>query len=404
MMKPKLHYYNPGHETVVLLNSSNYTPPVNVQKMLRDLAFLPAWYADDGDFVFVEEKLSPRFFSILPKEIRPKITLLSREDIRKKAHTLPKIAASPWGLSLQSIKLFTQLRNEYKLDIEIPVWKDEYIKLTSRQTAALCYKRIKELLPEIPLPPVPQFFFNLDDLESWLENQAGSYIIKTPYSSSGRGLLWLDTNKLTDKGRNWIKSALKKQNCISIEPALNRKNDFALEFYSDGKGSIIYKGISLFGTNKRGAYEGNRMESQQRLHSLLEGELTNDVFQKIKDTVTVALQETYSSYYNGYIGVDMLTYNNDNHSISIHPCIEINMRNTMGMIAIRIFEQFVHEQSSGIFKVVYKSNPRHAYMEHQFDKAAYPVTIMDGKLKSGYIPLCPVTPKTNYRAFIIIIE
>ena len=40
---------------------------------------------------------------------------------------------------------------------------------------------------------------------------------------------------------------------VSIEPALDNKQDFAMEFYSDGAGNIQYLGVSVFGTAQRGA-------------------------------------------------------------------------------------------------------------------------------------------------------
>ena len=51
-MKSKIHFFNPGHETAILQGSENYTPPANVQRMIRELSYLPVWYADPEDFVF----------------------------------------------------------------------------------------------------------------------------------------------------------------------------------------------------------------------------------------------------------------------------------------------------------------------------------------------------------------
>ena len=78
-MKSKLHFFNPGHETAILHGSENYTPPANVQKMIRELSYLPVWYADPDDFVFTEEITSPRFFALQPKEFRPFAKLISHK-------------------------------------------------------------------------------------------------------------------------------------------------------------------------------------------------------------------------------------------------------------------------------------------------------------------------------------
>ena len=35
-------------------------------------------------------------------------------------------------------------------------------------------------------------------------------------------------------------------------------------------------------------------------------------------------------------------------------------------------------------------------------KKAYPLTIENGKIREGYLPLCPVTKDTKYRAYILV--
>ena len=50
----RIHYFNPGHETAVLLGTQNYTAPTNVRKMQKDLALLPVWYAEEDDFVYLD--------------------------------------------------------------------------------------------------------------------------------------------------------------------------------------------------------------------------------------------------------------------------------------------------------------------------------------------------------------
>ena len=68
----RIHYFNPGHETAVLLGTQNYTAPTNVRKMQKDLALLPVWYAEEDDFVYLEDsKATPPFFAHLPKDLHP---------------------------------------------------------------------------------------------------------------------------------------------------------------------------------------------------------------------------------------------------------------------------------------------------------------------------------------------
>ena len=118
-------------------------------------------------------------------------------------------------------------------------------------------------------------------MEKYLILQNAPFILKTPYSSSGRGLLWLPERKLTTKDRTWIEGALNKQGCVSIECALDKYQDFAMEFYSDGNGNIRYEGLPVFGAEKKGAYSGNVLGEQTYLESFFV-ENFGDKFQQLK--------------------------------------------------------------------------------------------------------------------------
>ncbi|MDO4756052.1 MAG: hypothetical protein Q4A54_06890 [Parabacteroides sp.] len=401
-MTPKIHLFNPGHETAILQGTVNYTPPTNVQRMIKELAYLPIWYADSDDYVFTEEIISPRFISLLPKELRPFATILSTQEIKTKNKMLPNMEASPWGLSPQSCHFFEKMQKGYNLPISVPTWKEEYKQLTSRETAASCLALIQELLPEIALPVPPKFCKEVKEVEKYLILQSAPFILKTPFSSSGRGIHWLMEGKLTAKDRTWIEGAIKKQGCISIEPALDKYQDFALEFFSNGKGDMIYQGLSVFGSEKRGAYSGNVLGSQQYLERFFI-ENFGSTFQIIKEAVQEALKQLYASVYTGYIGVDMLVYRDKrNGNLAIHPCIEINMRYTMGMVALRISEKYLSPHVRGDMHISYESKDGEAYAHHSFMKKAYPLKIENGRITEGYLSLCPVTKETRYRAYILI--
>ena len=109
------------------------------------------------------------------------------------------------------------------------------------------------------------------------------------------------------------------------------------------------------------------------------------------------------SIYTGYLGVDMLVYRKKaNGEFAIHPCIEVNMRYTMGMVALRISQKYLAPNARGDMRITYTSKPGEAYEQHCFMKKAYPLEMKDGKIKEGYISLCPVTKETKYRAYILV--
>lgn len=399
---PQIHYFNPGHETAILLGTENYTPPANVQKMQKQLALLPAWYADPTDYLWAEEIVSPRFLSLQPKAFRPFAQPVTRNELNKlKTDVTQEVC--PWGLSPHSLRLFNQLKQTYDLPWIVPAWKTEYVRLTSRQTAAECLEKIRRSLPDLLWPPVPKFCTKTEEIEKYLLLQNAPFVVKAPFSSSGRGLLWLHQRKLTEKDKNWIKGALHKQGSVSIECGLEKIQDFALEFFSDGQGAIRYEGLSVFGTEARGAYSGNILEHPEPMVKRLTRFVTEETFMQVREAVTQALRDIYASVYTGYLGVDMLIYKQKDGSYAIHPCVEINMRYTMGMVALRLFQKYLSPYAIGDFRISYEGSPGKAYQQHQFMKKAYPLKIENGKMTEGYLSLCPVTKDTQYRAYILIL-
>lgn len=402
-MISQIHFFNPGHETEVLLGTENYTPPINVQRMIRELSCLPVWYADSNDYVYVDEITSPRFFSLLPKEFRPFATLVSSKELKDLSLSFTELRATPWGLSPRSLHLFESLKKEFNLNLSIPAWKEEYFRLTGRQTAAVCLDLIRQQLPDLPIPASPKFCTKIHEIEKYLILQNAPFVVKTPYSSSGRGLLWLPERKLTSKERAWIEGAIKKQGTVSIECGLNKVQDIAMEFFSDGEGNVTYKGLSVFGTEKKGAYSGNVLGSQEYLAQPILHWIGEDVLLQIQNAVTNALKSVYGNEYRGYLGVDMIVYKTKDGSYALHPCIEVNMRYTMGMLAICLSQRYLAPQAIGDFHITYTSKAGEAYERHCFMKKAYPLTIQNGKIREGYLSLCPVTKETKYRAYILVV-
>lgn len=404
-MKVKLHYFNPGHETAVLFGKANYTAPDNVRKMIYDLSLLPAWYAEYNDYILVDENIAPHFFNQFPKGSKPDIHILSQKEIiDKKTTNLPTMIATPWGISPQSLHLFEKLKITKYLPIEVPLLKKEYSTLTSRQSAAKCLDIIREMLHGEQIPDTPQFISSSEELYEYLNTHEPPFVLKTPYSSSGRGITWLNNKALSNQQLIWINGAIKKQGCFSIERAYNKVTDFAMEFFSDGKENIHFEGLSTFGTNKNGAYEGNLLESQKSMEMYFEKYLQKDYFTKIKEAVTKALETIYGRIYNGFLGVDMIIYrdsDSDSHLL-IHPCIEINMRYTIGLVALRLKEKYIHPAAKGYLYIKYENQDKQALKQHLHYNQQYPPQIKDDKIRMGYFSLCPVTEKTHYMAFIIL--
>ncbi len=399
----QIHFFNPGHETAVLLGTENYTPPTNVRKMMHDLSFLPMWYADSNDYVYLQQPFAPHFASRLPNELKPLATPVSAKELKQLGDDTVALEAMPWGISPHSLSLFQKLKEKHGLNLDVPIWKDAYFQLTGRQMAARCLELVRQSLPDLPLPYPAKCCKRVSDVERYLVLQNAPFVIKAPYSSSGRGLLWLSERKLLAKDRNWVEGAISKQGYVTIERQLDKVQDLAMEFYSDGNGTVTYEGLSVFGTAERGAYSGNLLGSQAHLSEPIARMVGEETLQQIQQAVTTALSQLYGAIYKGYLGVDMIVYRTKEGNCALHPCIEINMRYTMGLVALRLSQKFLAPGTKGDFHVTYEKKAGEAYEQHRFMKKAYPLILENGKIREGYLSLSPVTPETNYRAYIVVV-
>lgn len=397
-LNKRLYYFNPGHETAIQSGMIHYTPTASVRKMTTDLALLPLWYGQNNDYILIDGSVDPSvFFKSLPDVLRPSMTPITALTFQTGTFA-EAIEASPWGLSPQCIHLFNTLRTENN-QLIIPVWKKEYMQFTARQTAATYLKLMQRKNPEFRILQLPHFCKDINEVQQYIANNTPPFILKMPYSSSGRGLYWITANHIDQLAGQWIRGAIRKQGVVSIEPALNKVCDFAMEFESDGKGNIKYAGLSVFNTLKKGAFSGNLLGSQQTLEKELTKYVPKEQLSEIQDTIRIILSEQLGRIYKGHFGIDMLIYHDKNDSFAIHPFIELNLRYTMGLVAIQLSNRLIHPDTSGQFII---SHDKNAYTSHLRMQKEYPIQIKEGKILSGYFPLCPVRPDTNYRAYIVI--
>jgi len=394
-----LHYFNPGHETAVLNASPYYTPAANQVKMQQDLAFLPAWYTgSSNDFVWIEDDLTTDFINST-ESLSCLAKAVGLNDIPDKKHLLSGVEVSPWGISPQIVKFFENIGNKYELNLQLPQWKNEYTGLCSRKTSKKGLEFIIENQPEISGSIIPRFFTTIEEVENAVESNQVKLLVKAPYSSSGRGLLWLPPGKLHRSEKQIISGILKKQSFISIEKVLNKQIDFAMLFYSDGSGNIDFTGLSLFETGQKGTYDKNIITSQENIQNKLQSFIDVSFLENTKHLLTLFLSHVFAPVYCGCIGVDMMIYT-ENNCFRLHPCVEINMRKTMGLLAFRMHQHFVSEDVTGYFKIDFSNKPGEILQKHNEMEKLFPAKFSNEKIQSGYLSLCPVKEDSKYWAYV----
>lgn len=395
-IKPQLYYFNPGHEGAILTQSPYYTPPANMVNLQHDLAYLAAWYANDWDFVLLQSELPLYFQKYLSQNLLPIAQGIIADRMNR---SLSEVHL--WGISPQSIHHFEKINAKYHLHFNLPIWKDELWQLSSRETAKECLKSLCDEVQSISTEITPNFYTDIEDIENIVRKTPCQFLAKAPYSSSGRGLLWLPVGGLTQTERQILQGILNKQKTVSIEKALNKKLDFAMEFILENN-SIRFEGYSLFETNSKGGYLGNHIGCQENIIERVSEFIDLILLEKVQNCLLKILKDKFGEFYSGCIGVDMMVYENEEGRHNLHPCIEINVRDNMGLLALRFSQKYLEQDCQGSFYIDFTSIEGEQVIRDKQMKTEYPAIFSKGKIKSGYLSLCPVNDKTKYRAYVLV--
>ena len=387
-----MYIFNPDHDLALANFSPNFTSPASARKLRCDLAMLPVWYAQDGELVVVDGELNRAFLEELRDILPIKSSLITFHQLAD----FRNFEVKPWGwnpnLRKQLIKLGV---NEQLLpsisDIEL------LRNYSGRQNAI---KLLRELKVWNPVFCGESYLYtDIDKLVTYLNSSNSDQVLKMPYSGSGKGIVWIKGD-ITDKQTDWCKRVINIQGGVVVEPVLNKVQDFAMEFEMTDSG-VKFVGYSLFQSAPSGAYVGNLLLSDIAIEDILSMYIDRNLLLELQAKLKTKLTE-YFPLYHGYLGVDMMICETSESNYQLQPCIEINMRMNMGIVAHSIYERFVHPDSNGIFSINYFKQDGEAQNHASTIQSDNPLIIKDGKIKNGYLSLTPVDKHTQYIASVYI--
>lgn len=302
--------------------------PHNVQELRMNLGYLPALWAADDDAVLVDD-IKYALKAVAPfGNMAPDVLFVEKKDLCR----LHVDAVEPWGWDK---RVRTELLDAGVEDTLLPTERSiAFLRDASdrRHTGSL----LQELRRGIEDVTCGESFkcVSVQDVESLVASHR-SVVVKAPWSSSGRGLRYIDV-PLDDARRAWVEKTLSRQGHVMVEPHYNRVCDLAAEFYSHGDGRVEYRGLSVFHTTE-GQYTGNVISSEDdkmfRIGRYVDSSLYGEVVARLERSLSALLGEGYC----GPLGVDMMAVADKNTGkLLLHPCVEINVRRTMGHVALAL--------------------------------------------------------------------
>ena len=251
------------------------------------------------------------------------------------------------------------------------------------------------------------------------------------------------------KVETWANALIRRHGYLTAEPFYNKIQDFAMEFIADTTG-CHFIGYSYFITDTHGRYIGSRLMSDTKAENLLCGYVPREALHEVRQWITthyadIIPNEWDTTHHPLPFGIDMMitcenqqstdkvranernvnffaisqrvqtnlseanrqqTEENSRFSIvnsqfKIHPCIEINLRMNMGIIAHEIYHHRLTPDAEGMFYIARFTNNAALHAFHKEHTQRHPAIYYEGRLSSGYATLTPIGVDTTHLAYII---
>lgn len=374
-MKP-IFIFNPEHDLALANGDRHYIPPKNIREMAHDLAPL------------MEEALAC-------SEVGANV---SNADF----------AAQPWGWDFainERLKKMGFSKEALPSDAALAA----LCQRSERATAHYLLSTFRTAHPEEIYVGESVMLRSTDDIVPYAKLH-GHILLKAPLSGSGKGLRHVNFGNSENEDENigkiesWAGALIRRHGYLTAEPFYDKKTDFAMEFcVKDATCHFI--GYSLFITDHHGRYIESRLLSDEAIEETLTQHITSEVLHEVRHWVMthwtdVVPEEWDTAHHPIYFGIDMMIVN-ENSKCKLHPCIEVNLRLNMGIIAHELYKHRLAPNARGLFRLTFFADTQ-ALRDFNSEQAClHPASYLDGKLVRGYLPLTPISDNTRHHAYIL---
>lgn len=398
-----IYHFNPTCEYAVGNGTTSWQPNILLQQMESELSLLPLHFAQTSDYILVDNKPSNKFYIQMDRFGIGVPNILIKKEItnfhRKIDHLFP------WGWSPAEHRLLSPLKSHCsKIFQESPIfnWLSVHRDIYSKKFALEILQRmLSEIESSIMISKsqTARICTTKSEIEELLKTW-GTLMVKAPWSSSGRGLQPIVKIPVHTKVWEKIIGIIRNQGYVMVEPLLNKAFDLAFQFEME-KGKIKYLGISNFTTDKKGQYQGNFLNG---LPSGIPNELEkfiSSLSEIILPPLIKNLEDSaLAKYYEGNFGVDTLIFWDKSQGLKINPCLEINVRQNMGLLSLKL-EKLIYPGIKGIFRTYYDPQKSFFIFAREME-ILFPLSISNLKIKKGFLPITDFNEKSMFGAYLLV--
>jgi hypothetical protein len=398
----RLFYYNSTCEMAVANNHHSYTPPLRLQQFEDDLAPLTMFLASAGDIVLCSHTPDEDFtcfWQSVGKEIP---SFKTPDQIKAEAEEL---VPAPWGYSKAAIFNLGRLGiPACNFPKPLQAWLPAHRNFFSRRTSALFEESLSNSnLPTFCRPKhTPQIIDNYPALELTIAQSHEPMVIKSLWSSSGRGIVMIREESHLKPALIWAKGKIRHEGAVIVEPLMAKVADFSFQFHLSAENDVKYMGINHFATDKSGKFDKELIGKPAIFGQLTaSGILPSDWEEQCSQAVAKEIAKMeWNNLYEGIMGFDAMIVQDDEGNTGIRCCVEINFRNNMGLVNMAL-RQFLDDAARGWWKIE-QFEPGGWCRFIRMMKEKHPPIIENGKLKSGFFALTPSSEKMIYGAWGVI--
>ncbi|MGM9854017.1 MAG: hypothetical protein ACI30N_08655 [Muribaculaceae bacterium] len=327
----RLHYFYPENDGALAADTPGYTASKAAVTLRRCGSALPLWTGLSGDR-FVDTGTNKAWLEAISEAFG--------RDVRPFDASCDGLQPFPWGWSKPVRREFLEMGMSPGLlpdDMQLARMRE----LSHRCTALRLAKELSKNCPDI-LPAGIEAFTVRDAMEE--VRIYGRAMVKLPWSSSGRGVTDSDTIAAAEIERK-IVGTIRRQGSVIVQPFVENAVDFGLLYEMQG-GVARYLGLSVFDHDRHFTYTGSVVASE----ALLRDELAHRgvAFRvDVAESTGWLLTEIIGNDYEGIVGVDMLGCPGS-RAVAVG---EINLRQTMGYVALRLAANVLAPGKKGRFAI-----------------------------------------------------
>lgn len=398
--RPVYGLFNAWHDEALAADIPNFTPTAAARAISRDLALLPFWSSACGSAVVADTEECARFIASLP--------LLERGG--RLAASLPATAGGivePWGWDKPVLRSLQKAGIEPRADGgHIAMLRRLQNRLTSSRLLPTLLEALREseALRGVEFTGHSRFAHSPAEVRAAIAD-GGQYMLKRPLSGSGRGLLAVGGGRLNAREAAWAEAACRRCGGLEVQRRCDVVMNFALEFHKPLDGGFRFTGCSEFASARGGAYGGNYLSAGSRRGADVcrAAGISAAQFEAFVEIVAGEMNRLAPGYH-GPAGIDMMLCRSG-AGVAVFPCVEINFRHTMGMLANSL--GITPDAGCHAWFRIARAGRDGEMLERTRRAAAANPPVKSRSHRggesflAGYLPLTPVGEATRFHAYLL---